>query len=267
MFLKIYKKDAIIYLELGGRIILEQCDLIKDHILNLLDENYSEFIVDLKKVSYLDSAGLGMLVGFKMTSSKNKINFSILSPSKEVFDILEVSKLTKIFPIKEGYEAEMISVSIVKPNLIIKEFTDETHGVDETISHEGKVKIISQSLEDESLTNANMSSLSQESFSDVSIVSDSSGEESVDELCKDAVELLRKGDYNNSIEKYKQALELDPNYVPALNNLAIIYEKKSIWYPKSIELWERLLKICQKNNDSKHVERAEKHLTKLRSEM
>lgn len=75
---------------------------------------------------------------------------------------------------------------------------------------------------------------------------------------------MREGDYNKSIEKYNQALKLDPNYVPALNNLAIIYEKKPHTYSKAIELWEHVLQICKEKDDKKHLERAEKHLQKLR---
>lgn len=139
MFFKIYKKERVLYLELGGKILLEHCEQIKNSVLPLLtSKQFDELMVNLKKVSYIDSAGLGMLVGFKMSSNKNKVKFTILSPSKEIQSILEVSKLTEIFPILEGYEAEMIYVSTAKPQSLLKEFTDETHSVESKV--EEKIK-------------------------------------------------------------------------------------------------------------------------------
>lgn len=256
MFLNIYKKDAVVYLELGGKILLEQCDSVKDAVLPLLTNDSEELIINLHKVSYMDSAGLGMLVGFKMTSNKCKINFSLHSPSKEIFEILEISKLTEIFPIKQGYEAEMIAVSLARPPLLVKEIKDDDHGFADTISDEDRVRIVSPSIDE--------SSDEKVSDSDTPGGEKEPGADNIEKCCKQALELLHKGEFANSIEKYKQALKIDPDHVTALNNLAVVYEKRDIWHSDAIKTWEKILRLCAKQGDDIHVERAKKHLAKLR---
>ena len=56
--------------------------------------------------------------------------------------------------------------------------------------------------------------------------------EQVDEHCRKAVELMRQGDYEKAVEKYLEALKIDPDYLPAYNNLAIVYEKRPAWRGK-----------------------------------
>ena len=74
---------------------------------------------------------------------------------------------------------------------------------------------------------------------------------------------MRQGNYESSIECYKSALELDPDYLPALNNLAIVYEKQPSWHTLAIENWRRVLEISRQRNDEKHIDRAERHLADL----
>jgi tetratricopeptide (TPR) repeat protein len=85
----------------------------------------------------------------------------------------------------------------------------------------------------------------------------------VEEQCRKAVEFMRQGNYESSIECYKEALNLDPDYLPALNNLAIVYEKQPSWHNLAIENWNRVLELSRQRNDEKHMDRAERHLADL----
>jgi tetratricopeptide (TPR) repeat protein len=87
--------------------------------------------------------------------------------------------------------------------------------------------------------------------------------ERIDRYCKDAVEHMRRGDYESAVECYVESLKIQPEYLPALNNLAIVYEKKPQWQAEAIEAWQRVLAISSRNNDQKHIDRAQKHLQNL----
>jgi tetratricopeptide (TPR) repeat protein len=97
-----------------------------------------------------------------------------------------------------------------------------------------------------------------------SSVDEKSMKELVELHCGRAFEHMRKGAYEESIQEYRRALEYDPDYLPALNNLAIVYEKKPSWHAQAILHWEKVERLSATKGDPKHVERARKHLDNLR---
>ncbi len=56
--------------------------------------------------------------------------------------------------------------------------------------------------------------------------------------------------YDLAIKHYREALELQPQYIAALNNLAHAYEKKRL-IPQAIEMYERTLSLDSKNDIAK----------------
>ena len=120
MEISLFKKDDKLLLRVRGRFILDECDLFKDKSQSLLSENASHVYVDMKEVEFIDSAGLGSLVGFKMNANKHKIRLVLLSPSKTVNDILYVSKLDSIFDVISGSEADLLKASLCQEEFLAK---------------------------------------------------------------------------------------------------------------------------------------------------
>lgn len=56
--------------------------------------------------------------------------------------------------------------------------------------------------------------------------------------------------YDLAIKHYKEAVELQPGYVFALNNLAHSYEKKKL-IPQAIEVYEKVLAIAPNDDTAK----------------
>jgi tetratricopeptide (TPR) repeat protein len=180
------------------------------------------------------------LDSLKMTASRSKARLVLLAPSKQIMEILTVSKLDSIFDIIDGSDAELIKASLAIEENLIKE--TEATGAAVT-----------------SPTGAPAAAGSQ-----ASVRLDKEQKEQVDQWCRTALELMRQGDYEKAAAEYQKVLELDPEYLPALNNLAILYEKKPSWYTKAMEQWDKVLHVSQKLGDKKHIDRAEKHLSSLR---
>lgn len=79
-----------------GRLIAENAAQVKDVVRPLL-EAHGRIIVDLGDVSYLDSSGLGALVGLKVSALKQGLcilEFENMTP--RVMELLKLSNLTKI---------------------------------------------------------------------------------------------------------------------------------------------------------------------------
>jgi anti-sigma B factor antagonist len=88
----------VIILDLTGRLWI--LDLPLREVMNgLLAENKRHFVLNLRGVDYIDSSGLGQLISI-WTSIRNKSgHMTILSPSKRVDRLLEITRLNTVFEI------------------------------------------------------------------------------------------------------------------------------------------------------------------------
>ena len=87
----------------GGDVIL------KDKIQSLLQQGYRKLLLDMGKVSYVDSAGLGQLVQVYATTSHLGGSLKLLNLTKRLKDLLVLTKLLTVFDTYESEEAALAS--------------------------------------------------------------------------------------------------------------------------------------------------------------
>ena len=87
----------------GGDVIL------KDKIQSLLQQGYRKLLIDLGKVSYVDSAGLGQLVQVYATTSHLGGSLKLLNLTKRLKDLLVLTKLLTVFDTYESEDAALAS--------------------------------------------------------------------------------------------------------------------------------------------------------------
>jgi anti-sigma B factor antagonist len=241
MKLNLYMSDDSLYVEAIGRIILDECERLKSTISSHMGKGINQIYINISNVDFIDSGGLGALVSLKMTASRNKARLVLLAPSKQVSEILTVSKLNSIFDIIDGSDAELIKASLAVEENLLKEIsaaeTPAPYPADEFTAPVGTSPVAPP---------------------------DEGQKEQIDKWCRSAIELMRQGEYEKAAAEYQKVLEIDPEYLSALNNLAILYEKKPSYYAKAIEQWEKVLQVSRRLGDQKHIDRAQKHLSSLR---
>jgi anti-anti-sigma factor len=118
---KIYRKDQALLLLFSGMMRLPNCNDVTSIVMPLLKEDaLASIYLDLGNLTELDSAGLGVLVGLHMTTRNRKVQLTMLSPTAYISKLFESTKLTTIFAILTGLEAETLRTEIAKEcNLII----------------------------------------------------------------------------------------------------------------------------------------------------
>jgi anti-sigma B factor antagonist len=89
----------------GGDVIL------KDKIQSLLQQGYRKLLLDMGKVSYVDSAGLGQLVQVFATTSHLGGSLKLLNLTKRLKDLLVLTKLLTVF---ETYDSESAAMESFK---------------------------------------------------------------------------------------------------------------------------------------------------------
>lgn len=244
MDIRIYMNRGNMLVQLSGRVVLDECDRIKTAILPRIGEQVSHISLDLSGVDFIDSAGLGVLVHLKSTAMKHRSRLALVAPSKVVYEILMVSKLDSIFEIITGAEATSLVSALAQPGFL----------------QAGAVAAADPTLR---ATNQPAMPMAQARAAAPMADESASPKERIDQLCRGAVDFMRQGDYDSAAEAYRKALAIDPEYLPAHNNLAIVYEKKPQWRDEAVKAWERVLEISTARNDAKHIDRARKHLQTL----
>jgi anti-sigma B factor antagonist len=85
-------------IDLAGRITLgEGSGLVRSTIKECVNSGQKNLLVNLKDVSYIDSAGLGELVGSYATVTNMGGAIKLLHPQSKVHDLLQVTKLYTVF--------------------------------------------------------------------------------------------------------------------------------------------------------------------------
>ena len=265
--LEIYETQTDLYFLLRGRVVLEECDRLKNACIPLIHKGLEQVVVDLSKVEYIDSAGLGVLVGLKMTSSKNKARIVLLQPARSVSDILYISKLDGIFDIMTGVEADMLKAQLAQPANLFQQAA-LSGGATSTPPPAEFPKATGSTFRAENASVDVASSANhpmRDGGSNNTEGLDLDPREKLEEYCRRAVEFMREGAFASSVEEYRKALALDPLYLPAMNNLAIVYEKQPSTIPMAIEQWEKVMDLSRQRGDQKHLDRAERHLASLKN--
>lgn len=102
MTLKTRHIDNVTILDLHGRIVLGEGSVqLRDTIKELVGKGQKNILLNLGDVNYIDSSGLGELVS-AYTSVKNAGGeLKLLSLTKKVHDLLQITKLYTVFDVKD----------------------------------------------------------------------------------------------------------------------------------------------------------------------
>lgn len=102
------EKDGITILDIQGEIDLYNAPEIKDIIQKLIESQKYNVIINLEKVSYIDSSGIGALISSLSNLKKYQGGLKIINVYASVKKVFELTKLTSFFEIYES-ESEALS--------------------------------------------------------------------------------------------------------------------------------------------------------------
>ena len=87
-------------LDLSGKITIGEGDVVlREKVNELLDADHKSILLNLEKVSYMDSAGIGELVACYKRAKEKEGTVKLLNPSGKVYDLLQLTKLAEVFEI------------------------------------------------------------------------------------------------------------------------------------------------------------------------
>jgi anti-sigma B factor antagonist len=104
MPLKIASREVahVTILDIAGRIILgDEIDHLRTAVRGLVSEGKRKVILNLAGVDYIDSSGVGELVGCFITVRNAGGELKLLNLTQKVQDVLHVTKLYTVFDIRD----------------------------------------------------------------------------------------------------------------------------------------------------------------------
>lgn len=84
---------------LEGEVDVYTSTQLKQDIAQVIDQDVKFIVLNLSKVEYLDSTGLGVLIGSLKKLREKSGNLVIVSPSVRIMRVFEITGLYKIFNI------------------------------------------------------------------------------------------------------------------------------------------------------------------------
>lgn len=100
-------KNDIVILHIVGEIDLYNAPEIKDIINKIIEERNYNVIIDLEKVTYIDSSGIGALISSLSSLKKYHGSLKIINVYSSVRKVFELTKLTSFFEI---YDSEQDAI-------------------------------------------------------------------------------------------------------------------------------------------------------------
>ena len=91
---------SVTIVDIKGRIVLgEESASVRDVVSGLLSKGQKQILVNLGAVDYIDSMGLGSLVGALVTVRKQGGELKLLHVNDKVIDVMQITRLYTVFEI------------------------------------------------------------------------------------------------------------------------------------------------------------------------
>jgi anti-sigma B factor antagonist len=97
--------DGLTLLHVEGVIKLgESARFFSDTLKRVLAEDGRHVLIDLAKINYIDSTGIGELVGYLGRFQEAKRKLILVEPSAQIRKLLRVAHLDTLFPIYDDLD-------------------------------------------------------------------------------------------------------------------------------------------------------------------
>lgn len=100
----------VVVLDVSGRITLGEGNImLREIVRDLADKGTNRIVLNLNEVHYIDSSGLGELVKTHTTIRNKGGELKLVSLSKRIHDLLEMTRLAAVFDIQKDESSAILS--------------------------------------------------------------------------------------------------------------------------------------------------------------
>ncbi len=96
-----YTKDGIEVVDVEGEIDIYTAPRLRELLIDLAGKNSYQLVINMQKVGFLDSTGLGVLVGGLKRVRAHDGSLDLVCTQERILKIFKITGLTKVFSIYE----------------------------------------------------------------------------------------------------------------------------------------------------------------------
>ncbi|SER23199.1 STAS domain-containing protein [Piscibacillus halophilus] len=102
-----YKQNQTTVIKLSGEIDAYTAPELKDKLLGYLNEEGAEVHVDLEKVNYMDSTGLGVFISGLKTANEVNSSFKLINLQENVYRLFNITGLNDVMNIENTVRGDI----------------------------------------------------------------------------------------------------------------------------------------------------------------
>jgi anti-sigma B factor antagonist len=91
--------DGRTVVDIAGEIDVYTAPTLRDHLSQLVADGRYQLVLDLEEVAFLDSTGLGVLVGGLKRVRAHDGSLTLVCTQERILKVFRITGLTKVFPI------------------------------------------------------------------------------------------------------------------------------------------------------------------------
>ena len=96
-----YTKDGIEVIDVAGTIDISTAPRLRELLIDLVGTDNYQLIVNMDQVEFLDSTGLGVLVGGLKRVGRTTARWALVCTQERILKLFRITGLTKVFGIHE----------------------------------------------------------------------------------------------------------------------------------------------------------------------
>lgn len=104
-------EGEIAVVEVSGWIEISSAPRLRDTLIGLIDEGHLHLVLDMSAVVFLDSTGLGVLVGLLHRLRSRDGSLAIAGAKGRVYQTFQISQLTQILTLTDTLEDAIVAVN------------------------------------------------------------------------------------------------------------------------------------------------------------
>ena len=105
--LDVTEHDGIAVLAVQGEVDVYTAPRLREKLVELVTQGKHRIVVDLEAVEFLDSTGLGVLVGGLKRVRSHDGDLSLVCTQHRILKVFEITGLTKVFAIHDTVDAAL----------------------------------------------------------------------------------------------------------------------------------------------------------------
>jgi anti-sigma B factor antagonist len=106
--LRVQHHDDQAVVHVGGEVDLATCPQLRGLLAELVEQGIYHLVVDLEQVSFMDSSGIGVLMGVHRRLREHGGSLRLAAPNARVRRVLELTGVTEVLPISPTDEGRPV---------------------------------------------------------------------------------------------------------------------------------------------------------------